>query len=222
MKKSDLPYPYYLSVPEAAKLCGVSRNTLYTWVRKGKVPAYQTPGRTNLIRPSDMVYFMENSGLFVPSALRELAQRDEMSGKLAETGEPGKESISVLVVDDDDQSRAFLARILNESYRIFQARTGYEALHMLTIHEDIRLVLLDLRMPGQHGLETLKEIENIRPSVLVVIITGFAGEIPVDENAHPQVARVLIKPVRIETLKQVMSEVESLLSGRGNDQPATG
>ena len=61
--KSDIPEPKFLSVPESAKICGVSRNTVYMWVRQGKLGAYQTPGRTNLIRPSDLVKFMEENGL---------------------------------------------------------------------------------------------------------------------------------------------------------------
>lgn len=201
--KSDIPKPLFLSVPEAAKLCGVSRNTLYTWVQKGKLSAYQTPGRTNLIRPSDLVSFMQNSGLFVPDALTDLAQKDELnnqpvsSEETAEAAPPG-----VLVVDDDASSRSLMVRALRDEYTLFQAQTGYEALHLLTLRKEIKLVLLDLRMPGQHGLSTLQELKELRPDLKVLIVTGFAGEIPRQFIESGMVARILEKPVAIAALKK--------------------
>lgn len=217
MKRTDLPKPYYLSVPEAAKLCGVSRNTLYTWVRKGKLPAYQTPGRTNMIRPSDLVGFMNNSGLFVPPRLQELAQVDETTNEPVTRTEPGAEQDLrvVLVVDDDPLVRSLMVRALNDVYRLYQARTGFEALHMLTMHPEIEIVLLDLRMRGQHGLDTLKEIEALRPDVRVVVVTGYSEEMPMDDAAHSQVDRVLVKPVGIADLKNALKEVEQKLPDTG-------
>ncbi len=220
MNKNDLPQPLYLTVPDAAKLCGVSRNTLYTWVRKGKLSAYQTPGRTNLIRPSDLMDFMRNSGLFVPPKLEELAQRDEVMNEQLNGGKKSDDSSlrSIVVVDDDPLVRSLMVRALNDVYRLYQARTGFEALHMLTLHEDIRMVLLDLRMPGQHGLNTLKEIKKLRPQIPVIVVTGYAGEIPLDEHSRAQIARVMVKPFSVAMLKEAIREVERSLSGRHGDE----
>lgn len=206
--KTDIPQPVFLSVPEAAKLCGVSRNTLYTWVRKGKLGAYQTPGRTNLIRPSDLVVFMENSGMFVPAALVNLAQRDETEHTTAHRpAQPEAPGATVLVVDDDSISRSVLVRALNRKYNMLQAQTGFEALHLLTLNEEIQVVLLDLRMPGQHGLTTLKEIKALRPTVSVVIVSGFAAEVPEELLKDGTVARVVQKPVTVADLLSVMDDV---------------
>jgi excisionase family DNA binding protein len=209
--KSDIPQPSYLSVPEAARLCGVSRNTLYTWVRKGKLSAYQTPGHTNLIRPSDLVHFMESSGLFVPGALIDLARNDEQQGKPAQVavkdGRP-----AVLVVDDDSATRSVIVRALKNEYSLFQAGTGYEALHILTGHPEIKLALLDLRMPGQHGLTTLSEIVKLRPDMRVVIITGFSAEVPARVLAEGLAARVLQKPIQLPELRETVAEVLQLVA----------
>ncbi len=210
--KSDIPQPLFLSVPDAAKLCGVSRNTLYTWVRKGKLSAYQTPGRTNLIRPSDLVKFMQESGLFVPSALEEMAQRDEANNQPVPSNTAKEGEVGVLVVDDDPSSRSVVVRALNETYKMFQAQTGYEALHILTLRKEIKVVLLDLRMPGQHGLATLKELKELRPDTRVVIVTGYAGEIPEELIAGGAVARVLEKPITVAMLRQ---EVADLIKEQG-------
>jgi len=205
--KSDIPEPLFLSVPEAAKLCGVSRNTLFTWVRKGKLSAYQTPGRTNLIRPSDLVKFMQDSGLFVPAALQEMAQRDESENPAVSSASSGSGAVGILVVDDEPSTRSVMVRALNDEYEMFQAQTGYEALHLLTLRKEIKIVLLDLRMPGQHGLATLKEVKELRPDIQVLIVTGYAGEIPDELVKRGQIARVLQKPITVAMLRSEIADV---------------
>jgi excisionase family DNA binding protein len=179
--KSSYPEPKYLSVPDAAKYCGVSRNTVYTWVRKGKLGAYQTPGKTNLIRPSDLVRFMHASGLFVPPGLTELGHEDE---KLLGPNVPPTQTtaklahpdLHILAVDDDPLTRSFYARGLQNFCKLTLAETGFEALHLITTHPGISLVMLDLRMPGQHGMKTFREIRQLNPNLPVIVVSGFAED----------------------------------------------
>ena len=221
--KSEIPEPKFLSVPEAAKICGVSRNTVYMWVRQGKLGAYQTPGRTNLIRPSDLVKFMESNGMFVPGSLVELARQDEKMmgtgggsssrGRVAEA-DPAESICSVLVVDDDPMSRSVAVRALKEISTVYQAETGFEALHLLTIHEDIDIVMLDLRMPGQHGMDTLKEIRKLRDDVKVIIVSGFANEIPEESRANGAISKVVEKPVTVRMLQDAIIEVNETVAAK--------
>jgi excisionase family DNA binding protein len=200
-----LKAPTYLSVPEAARLCGVTRNTLYVWVRKGKLTAYQTPGRTNLIRPCDLVTFMEGAGLFVPDELREMALRDDAEmdvRRLANQDKPG-----VLVVDDEPATRSLMIKALQKDYAVQEAETGYQALHALIKDEQIVIVLLDLRMPGQHGTETLNEIQSLRPDVHVVVITGYAADLTERLEQPDLVPHVLEKPVSIHSLRAKLASL---------------
>jgi len=211
--KSEIPEPKFLSVPESAKICGVSRNTVYMWVRQGKLGAYQTPGRTNLIRPSDLVKFMEENGMFVPNSLTDMAQLDEklMAPDNAQNSVTPKNSMcSILVVDDDPMSRSLAVRALKEIGQVYQAETGYEALHIITMHDDISIALLDLRMPGQHGLDTLKEIKNIS-NVAVLIVSGFAADLPEDIVSSGMVAKVIEKPVTVQQLQEAVVDVNEKL-----------
>jgi excisionase family DNA binding protein len=214
--KEELPQPRFLSVPEAAKICGVSRNTLYSWVRQEKLSAYKTPGRTNLIRPTDLVKFMRSNGMFVPTGLHELARRDEQMNASATTFDlPAPLGHTVLVVDDDTVSRRLAARALEDTCRVYQAETGYEALHLLTIHKDIRIALLDMRMPGQHGADTLTEIKRLRPDVAVIVVTGFADDVTDDVLARGLVEQVVEKPVTMPQLRTVVADVaEKMAAGR--------
>lgn len=204
-KKTTITQPHYFTVPEAAKLCGVSRNTLYTWVRNKKLKAHQTPDKTNFIRPSDLVMFMQQSGLYVPEELVALAHADEQTPATTPPPEQNDRA-AVLVVDDDDSVRGVLLQRLKARYRVCEARTGYEALHILTGDEHIRVVLLDLRMPGQNGLATFKEIQTLRPDVRVIIISGYVGDVPPEVATEDQVSAILQKPVLVDPLLAAVAQ----------------
>ena len=214
--KSDIPEPKFLSVPESAKICGVSRNTVYMWVRQGKLGAYQTPGRTNLIRPSDLVKFMQDNGMFVPGTLSELAKQDEKlmgpEGQSNRASEKKDYMCTVLVVDDDPMSRSLAVRALKDIAQVHQAETGYEALHILTRHEEVNIVLLDLRMPGQHGLDTLNELKKLKPGLAVIVVSGFANELPPDVVSSGTVSRIVEKPVTVQDLQDAVVEVNEQMN----------
>ena len=205
----DLPKPRFLTVPDAAGLCGVTRNTVFKWVRDGKLKAYQTPGKTNLIRPSDLMKFMAESGMFVPDELAKLASEDAALQMAEAKAAPAEEDSrpKVLVVDDDAAVRNVTNRALQGIAPIYEAETGFEALHLLTLHKDIRVVLLDLHMPGQHGLKTLREIKSLYPDVQVIIVTAYAGEIMPEMSADGTIAKILLKPFKIAEIQQIVKDL---------------
>jgi len=211
----NLPKPRFLTAPDAAGLCGVTRNTVFNWVRNGKLKAYQTPGKTNLIRPSDLVKFMQESGMFVPEELAKMASEDAALQMAEAKVAPAEEDPrpKVLVVDDDPAVRNVIVRTLRGIAPLYEAETGYEALHLLTLHKDIRLVLLDLRMPGQHGLKTLREIKVSHPRVPVAIVTGYEGEITPDVIQEGLVARLIRKPFEISDLQNTVKELLAKADG---------
>ncbi len=84
------------------------------------------------------------------------------------------ETWNVLVVDDEENIRLAVERILTKiGCRVFKAADGQEALQVVK-SEDIALVILDLKMPGMDGLEVQRQIQEIDETVLVIIITGYA------------------------------------------------
>ena len=92
----------------------------------------------------------------------------------------------VVSVEDDDGSYVVIRELLHGVHpevRVERARNGPEALARLkTLAEDssveVRLVLLDLRLPGMSGFEVLGAIRDSErlPHVPIVILTGKAGE----------------------------------------------
>jgi len=82
------------------------------------------------------------------------------------------DTISVLVVDDEQAVRDGFERILNRAgLRTLKASCGTDALEILG-KEKIPIVLLDLKMPGMDGMEVLEHIRKLDESILVIIITG--------------------------------------------------
>jgi CheY-like chemotaxis protein len=110
----------------------------------------------------------------------------------------------VLIVDDDPSVRHMLARVLlDEGYDTVAAADGAACLK-IAAGTSVDLVLLDLKMAGISGEETLKELAARRPGLPVVVITAYAkarGELG-------PVSALLQKPldfkVLLETIKSLL------------------
>ena len=84
------------------------------------------------------------------------------------------EMIRVLVVDDERDIREGSERILSRvGFELNTAGRGDEALEIIGTFRP-GIVLLDLKMPGMDGMEVLQRLREIDPSILVIIITGYA------------------------------------------------
>ncbi|MFN3480913.1 MAG: response regulator, partial [Thermodesulfovibrionales bacterium] len=78
----------------------------------------------------------------------------------------------ILVVDDEEGIRETLSEILqDEGCQVITASTGEEALDIFK-KELPDLVLLDIWLPGMDGIDTLREIKNIKRDVPVIMISG--------------------------------------------------
>jgi two-component system, NtrC family, nitrogen regulation response regulator NtrX len=82
--------------------------------------------------------------------------------------------LSVLVVDDDPAIRGALREILEHAgHTVKEADTGARAVAALESGR-ADVVLLDLAMPGMHGLEALERIRDLAPDTGVIVVTGEA------------------------------------------------
>jgi CheY-like chemotaxis protein len=80
----------------------------------------------------------------------------------------------ILIIDDDVSIRHMLGRVLvGEGYAVVAAANG-EAGLKIAANTEIDLVLLDLKMPGMTGQETLKALNTKRPGLPVIIISAFS------------------------------------------------
>ncbi|MBV1904644.1 MAG: response regulator [Pseudomonadales bacterium] len=118
----------------------------------------------------------------------------------------------ILVIDDEDQIRDVACRLLDVlGYKTLEAESGYEGIELYKQRRnEIRAVLLDLKMPGKDGWQCLDEIREISPDVPVVISSGYNPE-----NKQPGRHNLafLAKPYSLADMDQTFStllECESI------------
>jgi DNA-binding response OmpR family regulator len=112
---------------------------------------------------------------------------------------------AVLIVDDDESVRALARWVVERAgYPVVTARDGDEALEKFRADPGgFGLVLLDLTMPRMSGEEVLVGLRAIRPSVPVVVITGY-GEDSVRESERNGIAGFLQKPFSPDALRAML------------------
>jgi two-component system, cell cycle sensor histidine kinase and response regulator CckA len=94
----------------------------------------------------------------------------------AEAPEVPRGSGTVLFVEDDPSVRSFSVRCLRAlGYTVLEASKGTDAITIATEYEDrIDLLVSDIVMPGMQGPEVAERIAALRPSIRVLLISGFA------------------------------------------------
>lgn len=107
---------------------------------------------------------------------------------------------SILVVDDDDDTRSNLADILIDlGYQVDTAPNGAVALELIR-KKPYDVALLDLKMPDMDGLTLSRHIRALRSGTVSLIVTAYANEETRLEAAQTGVWRVLSKPVDFSVL----------------------
>ena len=94
----------------------------------------------------------------------------------------GKELLGkILVIDDERGPRESLRMVLKYDYEVFLAERVDGGVELLR-EKKPDLVIMDIRMPGKNGIEGLKEIREIDPSVSIIMLTGY-GDLETAQKA---------------------------------------
>ena len=111
----------------------------------------------------------------------------------------------ILIVDDDKLLQNSLFNILSEKYDSTIVGTGEGCLQHLTKH-NVDLVLLDIKLPGMDGVETLKMIRNQGLDVSVIMMTAFEDIKTVIVSMKMGAFDYLVKPLDIEELEVIVEK----------------
>ncbi len=85
------------------------------------------------------------------------------------------EGLRVLFVDDEDDFRETIVKRLNaRKIQAMGAESGARALEILK-DNDFDVIVLDVKMPGMDGIETLRHIKQMKPEIEVIMLTGHAS-----------------------------------------------
>ena len=114
---------------------------------------------------------------------------------------------NVLLVDDEVPFvEAMTRRLTKRNLNIVAAYSGEDALKQLEEHVSIEVVILDVKMPGMDGIETLKEIRKRYPLVEVIMLTGHATVESAIDGMKQGAFDYQMKPCDIEHLISKVAE----------------
>ena len=109
-------------------------------------------------------------------------------------------AVRVLVVDDEvDFLNSFVMRLELRGLTTHGVTDGAAALAFLADHS-VDVVVLDIKMPGLDGLDTLREIRHHHPAVEVLVLTGHGSQEFSKIGLELGAFDYLIKPVRLDTI----------------------
>ena len=113
----------------------------------------------------------------------------------------------VLLVDDEVAFVETLSkRLKRRNLTIYTAFNGEESLEALQKNDNIEVVVLDVKMPGLDGVETLKRIKKQTPLVEVIMLTGHATIESAIEGMKQGALDYLMKPCDIDHLVSTVKE----------------
>jgi two-component system, cell cycle sensor histidine kinase and response regulator CckA len=122
---------------------------------------------------------------------------------------------SVLLVEDDDQVRAFIRMLLtNNGYRVLEAQTGAEGLAIAqTESQNIDLLLSDMLLPELSGFDLAQKTLELKPEMKVLFMTGYVEGDIVQRCISELGASFLDKPFQPNAL---LSRVREAISSARN------
>lgn len=108
----------------------------------------------------------------------------------------------VLVVDDEaDFRETIVKRLQKRQLHVSGAESGEKALELMAA-QPFDVVVLDVKMPGLDGIETLREIKKINPLVEVILLTGHASMESGIEGMKLGAFDFVMKPAALDELME--------------------
>ena len=183
-----------MDITQLAEYLQMNKMTVYKLARKGEIPAFKVASewrfRKDLIDKWLMSQIKDNQGM--------------KSREIDLALDAGK---TVLIVDDEEVIREFFLRVL-KGYRTLTAVSGEDALAVIE-KEEVDLVLLDIKMPGIDGIETLKRIKAFNSEIGVIMLSAYGTLEKNIEAARLGAYSSIAKPFDLEDMKRVIQKALS-------------
>ena len=202
--------PFY-TTKEAGKGTGLGLSTVYGIVKQsgGNIWVYSEIGKGTTFK----LYFPRVSE--VAEALRPPTEQVA----------PGGGSETILLVEDDQALREFIAATLRGvGYTVLESGNAQTALKIVAKHEAaVHLLLSDVVMPGTSGIQLFTVLRASAPRLKVILMSGYAAETLARHGAVPQDVAFIEKPFsRDSLLLKIKSVLQSQAQGESAQQEPCG
>ena len=106
----------------------------------------------------------------------------------------------LMIVDDDVEVRIIVAEFLEDfGYNVVQACSGSQALELLPQHEDLRMIITDIRMPDMSGIELADIATRRQRDLKIILISGYFVSQRIER-------RFIRKPFRMRELEATVRD----------------
>lgn len=124
----------------------------------------------------------------------------------------------ILVVDDDEEFSANLSDVLTvNGFHVHTANDGETAV-LNSMENYFDVIILDMKLPSLNGLETYLAIRAMRPSVVVILITGYMDEMKniVEYTLDNSACVCLEKPLDMDQLLNILQQTTKTVLGESD------
>lgn len=116
----------------------------------------------------------------------------------------------ILIVDDDPEISACCMDFFHLDFALQVLSTGIDAINLISTTENIDVVVLDHNLPDLLGTEVLKKMKEIKPSIPIIIVTGFGDENLAVRSFRYGAIDYMKKPFSLTELNEKITFVLSL------------
>ncbi len=120
-------------------------------------------------------------------------------------------NIKVLIVDDDQIFRKHLSKaLLRRGYDVESVESGEDAVslvtHTLRSERPIDAAIVDMNMPGMNGLQVVRELKDVNPSIVSIILTGYGSISTAVDSIKLGAYHYQTKPCNISILEKILTD----------------
>ena len=187
--ESMISHKQTLTLAQAAKICGVTRVTMWRWVKANDLPATTTLGGHHRIRESDLSAFLQKNTVVAGS-------KDQSS--------------RILIVDDDPSILKLMSRTLEHyGYKVETCSNGFEA-GICVMRFRPHLIILDLIMPYLDGFQVCRLLkqDTETASIKIIAISGHSTDANIERVLECGADIFLRKPL---SKTMLIEQIDALL-----------
>lgn len=197
-----------MDVKQVAEYLQMNKMTIYKLVRSGEIPSFKIASEWRFKKEMIDQWLME-----------------KMHGKAApeESLIALPQGLKVLVVDNELFIREFFQKALTrDGYNVILAANGYDAIAKIS-QEKPDLVLLDIKMPGIDGIETLRRIKELNKELPVIMLSAYNNLRTSMEAVKLGAYDSLAKPFDLDEIKAIignaLSEIQQKVTPSSPEKP---